>query len=83
MSTKIFIDPVTRLEGHLKIAVTVNEVRGQQQVIDARATGTLFRGFEQLLTGRDPGDAQHLTQRICGVCPVPHGLASVMAQDAA
>jgi hydrogenase large subunit len=83
MSTKIFIDPVTRLEGHLKIAVTINEVRGQQQVVDARATGTLFRGFEQLLVGRAPGDAQHLTQRICGVCPVPHGMASVMAQDAA
>lgn len=83
MSTKIFIDPVTRLEGHLKIAVTVNEVQGQQQVINARATGTLFRGFEQLLVGRSPGDAQHLTQRICGVCPVPHGMASVMAQDAA
>ncbi len=83
MSTKIFIDPVTRLEGHLKIAVTVNEVQGQQQVINARATGTLFRGFEELLVGRDPGDAQHLTQRICGVCPVPHGMASVMAQDAA
>ncbi len=83
MSTKIFIDPVTRLEGHLKIAVTVNEVNGQQQVVDARASGTLFRGFEQLLVGRDPRDAQHLTQRICGVCPVPHGMASVMAQDAA
>ena len=83
MSTKIFIDPVTRLEGHLKIAVTVNEVNGQQQVVDARASGNLFRGFEQLLVGRDPKDAQHLTQRICGVCPVPHGMASVMAQDAA
>ena len=83
MSTKIFIDPVTRLEGHLKIAVTVNEVNGQQQVVDARATGTLFRGFEQLLVGRDPRDAQHITQRICGVCPVPHGMASVMALDAA
>jgi len=83
MSTKIFIDPVTRLEGHLKIAVTVNEVQGRQQVVDARASGNLFRGFEQLLVGRDPRDAQHLTQRICGVCPVPHGMASVMAQDAA
>ena len=83
MSTKIFIDPVTRLEGHLKIEVTVNEVKGQQQVVDARATGTLFRGFEQMLVGRDPRDAQHITQRICGVCPVPHGMASVMAQDAA
>jgi hydrogenase large subunit len=83
MATIKIIDPVTRLEGHLKIEVTVDTVGGKQQVVDARATGTLFRGFEQILVGRDPQDAQHITQRICGVCPVPHGLASVMAQDKA
>lgn len=83
MATIKIIDPVTRLEGHLKIEVTVDKVNGKQQVVDARATGTLFRGFEQILVGRDPQDAQHITQRICGVCPVPHGLASVMAQDQA
>jgi hydrogenase large subunit len=83
MSTIKIIDPVTRIEGHLKIAVTINEVSGKQQVVDARATGTMFRGFEQILAGRDPRDAQQITQRICGVCPVPHGLASVLAQDAA
>ena len=81
MSTIKIIDPVTRLEGHLKIEVTVDKVNNKQQVVDARATGTLFRGFEQILVGRDPQDAQHITQRICGVCPVPHGIASVMAQD--
>jgi hydrogenase large subunit len=83
MATIKIIDPVTRIEGHLKIAVTVDTVNGKQQVVDARATGTLFRGFEQILAGRDPRDAGHLTQRICGVCPVPHGMASVMAQDRA
>lgn len=77
------IDPVTRLEGHLKIEVTVETVGGVQQVVDAKATGTLFRGFETILEGRDPRDAQHITQRICGVCPVSHGLAAVNALDAA
>jgi hydrogenase large subunit len=83
MATVKIVDPVTRLEGHLKIEVTVDSVNGTQQVIDAHATGTMFRGFEQILVGRAPQDAQHITQRICGVCPVPHGIASVMAQDSA
>ncbi|MHB1000011.1 MAG: nickel-dependent hydrogenase large subunit [Armatimonadota bacterium] len=77
------IDPVTRLEGHLKIEVSVDTVDGVQQVVDAWASGTLFRGFESILVNRDPRDAQHITQRICGVCPVSHGMAAVMALDAA
>ncbi len=83
MPTITTIDPVTRLEGHLKIQVTVDTVNGVQQVTDAKATGTLFRGFENILLNRHPFDAQHITQRICGVCPVSHGLAAVMALDAA
>jgi hydrogenase large subunit len=79
MATIKVIDPVTRLEGHLKIEVTVDGGK----VTDARATGTLFRGFEQILVGRHPWDAQHFTQRICGVCPVSHGMAAVLALDAA
>lgn len=75
----VVVDPVTRLEGHLKIEVKVDN----GYVVDARATGTLFRGFEQLLLGRHPSDAQHITQRICGVCPVSHGMAAVLALDAA
>jgi hydrogenase large subunit len=75
----ITIDPVTRLEGHLKINVEVD----QDEVTNAWATGTLFRGFETILVNRPPEDAQHITQRICGVCPVPHGLAAVMALDRA
>jgi hydrogenase large subunit len=83
MATIKIIDPITRLEGHLKIEIKVDLVDGNQQVVDAKSTGTLFRGFEKILIGRDPQDAQHITQRICGVCPVPHGMASVLAQDKA
>lgn len=79
MAKTITIDPVTRLEGHLKINVEVES----KSVSNAWATGTLFRGFETILVNRPPDDAQHITQRICGVCPVPHGLAAVMALDRA
>ncbi len=83
MATIKIIDPITRLEGHLKIEIKVDSIGGNQRVVDAKSTGTLFRGFEKILIGRDPQDAQHITQRICGVCPVPHGMASVLAQDKA
>jgi len=76
-------DPVTRIEGHLKVEVEFDKVAGVQQVVDARASGLLFRDFENLLIGRDPRDAQHITQRICGVCPVAHGMAAVRALDRA
>lgn len=76
--TTIKIDPITRIEGHLDIEVSVEHVGGVQQVIDAKSSGTMFRGFEIMLKGRDPRDAAHYTQRICGVCPVSHGMASVL-----
>jgi hydrogenase large subunit len=76
MSTTIKIDPMTRIEGHLAIEVTVDYVDGQQQIIDAKSNGTVFRGFEMILKGRDPLDAPHITQRICGVCPISHGMAA-------
>jgi hydrogenase large subunit len=76
-------DPVTRIEGHLNIIIDIDTVNGVRQVVDAKAIGGLFRGFEKLLIGRDPRDAQHITERICGVCPVGHGMASVINQDAA
>lgn len=75
------IDPVTRIEGHLKVEVKVETVRGVQQVVDAFATGTLFRGFEKILEQRDPRDATILTSRICGVCPTSHAMASVLVLD--
>jgi len=75
------VDPVTRIEGHMKIEITVDTVIGQQQIVDARTSGTLFRGFEKILEGRDAQDATVITQRICGVCPISHGMASVMAVE--
>lgn len=83
MATITIMDPVTRIEGHMRVDVTIDRVNGQSRVVDARCTGTLFRGFETLLKGRDPWDAPVITERICGVCPVSHGMAAVKALDAA
>ena len=71
---RITIAPVTRVEGHLTLNVDIGE---SGRVIDAFASGTMFRGFERIMVGRDPRDAIHLTQRICGVCPVPHARVAV------
>jgi hydrogenase large subunit len=71
------MDPVTRIEGHMKVEITID----QQEIIDARCTGTLFRGFETLLKGRDALDGPIITQRICGVCPISHGQAAVQALE--
>jgi Ni,Fe-hydrogenase I large subunit len=75
----IVIDPISRIEGHLKIEVVVEN----GVVKDAHSSGTLFRGFEMFLKGHNPTDAQHYTQRICGVCPVSHGVTSVLNLDSA
>lgn len=75
--TRIVIDPITRIEGHLAIEV---EVEGGK-VKDAWASGTLFRGFEIVLKGRDPRDAYHITQRICGVCPTSHAHAAALCLE--
>jgi hydrogenase large subunit len=79
MATTIVIDPLTRLEGHLKIEVTVKG----GVVTDAKSSGTMFRGFEIMLQGRDPLDAPHYTQRICGVCPISHGMAGCLNLESA
>jgi hydrogenase large subunit len=81
MATTFKIDPITRIEGHLEIEVTVDDVGGEQQVVEAKSGGTMFRGFEILLVGRDPRDAAMYTQRICGVCPVSHAMASTLNLD--
>jgi len=83
MPTIVTIDPVTRLEGHLRVDVTVEPVDGKQQVVDAHISGTSFRGFETMLVDRDPSEVPHLAQRICGVCSVPHGVAAAMALEKA
>ncbi len=76
---KITIDPITRIEGHLKIEVVVDD----GEVKDARSSGTMFRGLELILRGRDPRDAQRITQRICGVCPAVHATAATLNLDSA
>ncbi len=70
---RIVIDPITRIEGHLRIeAIVENGV-----VKEAYSSGTMVRGFEKILKGRDPRDAWAFTQRACGVCTTVHALASV------
>ena len=76
---RIVIDPITRIEGHLKIEATVEN----GIVKDAKSSGQLFRGIELILRGRDPRDAQVITQRICGVCPQSHGIAATLNLDSA
>ncbi len=79
MVTKIKIDPITRIEGHMAIEAVIDD----GVVKDAKSAGTLFRGFEIILQGRDPRDANRLTQRICGVCPTAHATASALCLDEA
>ena len=71
------VDPISRIEGHLGVKVSVTGGK----IVDANAHGNLWRGFENFLLGRDINDAITFVQRICGVCPVPHGLASTHAVD--
>ncbi len=77
MAVKIMVDPITRIEGHLKIEVEIES----GAVVTAHSSGTLFRGLEKILIGRDPRDAQHITQRACGVCPIGHATASALTLD--
>lgn len=75
--TRIAVDPITRIEGHLRIEA---EVEGGA-VTDAWSSSTMWRGIETILKGRDPRDAWYFTQRICGVCTTVHALASVRAVE--
>ena len=79
MAKRITIDPMTRIEGHLKIEVEIENGK----VKDAWSSGTMARGFEALLLGKDPRDATFVTSRFCGVCFSVHQLASARALDAA
>jgi hydrogenase large subunit len=74
---RIVVDPVTRIEGHLRIeAVVENGV-----ITDAYSAGTMVRGLEKILIGRDPRDAWAITERVCGVCTTVHALASVRSVE--
>ncbi|MFA7270535.1 MAG: nickel-dependent hydrogenase large subunit [Sterolibacterium sp.] len=77
MSKRITIDPITRIEGHLRVDC---EVDGGK-VTKAWVSGQMWRGVEQILLGRDPRDAWAITQRICGVCTTVHAIASVRAVE--
>jgi hydrogenase large subunit len=77
MAQRIVIDPMTRIEGHLRVEVEAEEGR----VREAWVGSTMFRGMEIILKGRDPRDAWAFTQRVCGVCTTVHALASVRAVE--
>ena len=76
MATTI-IDPVARIEGHLKVTL---EITGGV-VTDAQMTGNMYRGFENFIIGQTPVDAPLITQRVCGVCPTAHAISSALAMD--
>ena len=82
---KIVIDPVTRIEGHLRMEAEIKalseEQQGYTEVTRASSAGTMVRGLETILRGRDPREAWAFTQRICGVCTLVHGLATVRAVE--
>ncbi|MBQ9614797.1 MAG: nickel-dependent hydrogenase large subunit [Selenomonadaceae bacterium] len=75
----VVVDPVTRIEGHLRAEITVDEASGK--VTDAISSGTAWRGLEIIMKDRDPRDAWAYIQRICGVCTTAHALASVRAVE--
>ncbi|HHL2633240.1 TPA: hydrogenase 2 large subunit [Yersinia enterocolitica] len=77
MSQRITIDPVTRIEGHLRIDCEIEDGK----VIKAWSSGTMWRGMEEILQGNDPRDAWMIVQRICGVCTTIHAIASVRAVE--
>ncbi|MGY6027875.1 hydrogenase 2 large subunit [Phytobacter sp. AG2a] len=79
MSQRITIDPVTRIEGHLRIDCEIEN----GVVSRAWASGTMWRGMEEIVKGRDPRDAWMIVQRICGVCTTTHAIASVRAAESA
>jgi len=76
-STKVVVDPITRIEGHLRIEAQADNGR----ITNAWASSTQFRGIEIIMQGRDPRDAWAFTQRICGVCTVVHAVASCRAVE--
>jgi hydrogenase large subunit len=77
MNERVVVDPITRIEGHLRIEAQMNGDR----IAEAYSSGTMVRGIEIILRGRDPRDAWAFAQRICGVCTLVHGIASVRAVE--
>ncbi|KNY28961.1 nickel-dependent hydrogenase large subunit [Pseudobacteroides cellulosolvens] len=77
MTKKIIINPVTRISGFMEIQADIEN----NQIVDAKTEGLLFRGFEKMLQGRSPFDAVYFTQRICGICSTAHSMASTLALE--
>lgn len=77
MAKRIAVDPITRIEGHLRIEAQIDGGK----IVDAWSSSTAFRGVETILKGRDPRDAHHFTQRFCGVCTTVHSMASIRAVE--
>jgi len=77
MAQRIADDPITRIEGHLRIEA---QLEGGK-IANAWSSSTAFRGIETILKGRDPRDAHHFTQRFCGVCTTVHSMASIRAVE--
>jgi hydrogenase large subunit len=77
MTERVVVDPITRIEGHLRIEAQMEGDR----IAQAYSAGTMVRGIEVILQGRDPRDAWAFAQRICGVCTLVHGLASIRAVE--
>ena len=75
---RVVVDPITRIEGHLRIEA---ETDADNRIVNAYSAGTMVRGIEIILRGRDPRDAWAFAQRICGVCTLVHGIASVRAVE--
>ncbi len=75
---RVVVDPVTRIEGHMRCEVNIDD---DNMIRNAVSTGTMWRGLEVILKGRDPRDAWAFTQRICGVCTGTHALTSVRAVE--
>ncbi|MCT4625451.1 nickel-dependent hydrogenase large subunit [Halodesulfovibrio sp.] len=79
---KKIIHPLTRVEGHMKMEIeTASDASGNQTITNAACAGSLYRGFENILIGRNPVDAITITERICGVCPVVHGITAATALE--
>jgi hydrogenase large subunit len=77
MSKRIVVDPVTRIEGHLRIEAEIENGK----ITDAYSSGTMVRLLEEILKGRDPRDAWAFVGRVCGVCTSVHSLTSVRAVE--
>ncbi len=78
MAQRVVVDPITRIEGHLRVEAMLDD---GNKIHDAMSSGTMWRGIEVILQGRDPRDAWAFCERICGVCTTVHALASVRSVE--